>query len=138
MGKRTLAKMNAFDFVVTITLGSTLSSMLLNKVSILDGSMAILIIVSLQYLLAYISRRSAILEKAINSTPVILFYNGEFIEESLKKERITKKEILAEIRSYRLEQLSDVRAVILEVNGTFSVIKKDVGVPPLSLDDLMR
>ncbi|MBD1421201.1 DUF421 domain-containing protein [Sphingobacterium chuzhouense] len=40
MGKRTLAKMNAFDFVVTITLGSTLSSMLLNKVSILDGSMA--------------------------------------------------------------------------------------------------
>lgn len=138
MGKRTLAKMNAFDFVVTVTLGSTLSSMLLNKVPILDGSVAVLIIVSLQYLMAYMIKRSAALEKKVNSAPVILFYNGEFIRDALEKERITEKEILAEIRSYRLEQLSDVRAVVLEVNGTFSVIKKEAGIHPTSLDDLIN
>lgn len=138
MGKRTLAKMNAFDFVVTVTLGSTLSSMLLNKVPILDGSVAVLIIVSLQYFLAYLMKRSAAFEKTVNSTPIILFYNGEFIKEALEKERITEKEILAEVRSYRLERLSDVRAVILEVNGTFSVVKKEMGVSPTSLDDLIN
>ena len=136
MGKRTLAKMNAFDFVVTVTLGSTLSSMLLNKVPVLDGTVAVLIIVSLQYLIAYLAQRSQTIEKTINSTPTILFYNGEFIKEALEKERITKEEVLAEIRSYRLEQLSEVRAVIMEINGTFSVIKKDSGEEPTSLKDL--
>lgn len=136
MGKRTLAKMNAFDFVVTITLGSTLSSMLLNKVPIVDGTVAVFIIISLQYLMAYIVRRSSALAKTINSSPVILYYNGEFIEKALEKEKITEKEIIAEIRGYRLEHLSDVRAVILEINGTFSVIKKGTGIPPTSLDDL--
>ncbi len=136
MGKRTLAKMNAFDFVVTVTLGSTLSSMLLNKVPVLDGTIAVLIIVSLQYLIAYLTQRSQTIEKTINSTPTILFYNGKFIKEALEKERITEEEILAEIRSYRLEQLSEVRAVIMEINGTFSVIKKNTGERPTSLKDL--
>ena len=112
--------------------------MLLNKVPILDGSVAVLIIVSLQYFLAYLMKRSAAFEKTVNSTPIILFYNGEFIKEALEKERITEKEILAEVRSYRLERLSDVRAVILEVNGTFSVVKKEMGVSPTSLDDLIN
>jgi len=30
-GKRTLAKLNAFDFVVTVALGSTLATILLNS-----------------------------------------------------------------------------------------------------------
>lgn len=128
--------MNAFDFVVTVTLGSTLSSMLLNKVPILDGTIVVFIIVSLQYLIAYLAQRSQTIEKTINSTPTILFYNGEFIKDALEKERITEEEILAEIRSYRLEQLSEVRAVIMEINGTFSVIKKDTGERPTSLKDL--
>ncbi|MBD0377567.1 MAG: DUF421 domain-containing protein, partial [Flavisolibacter sp.] len=37
-GKRTLSKMNAFDFIVTVALGSTLATVMLNKnVALIDG-----------------------------------------------------------------------------------------------------
>lgn len=124
MGKRTLAKMNAFDFVVTVTMGSTLSSMLLNKVPVLNGALALGIIIGLQYLLAYLAQRSKRFEVVVNSEPTVLFYNGQFLKSAMKKERITEDEVLSEIRSFRIENIHEVRAVVMEINGTFSVIKK--------------
>ncbi len=51
-GKRTLSKMNAFDFVVTIALGSTLATILLNKdTSLAEGVMALGLLVGLQFLI---------------------------------------------------------------------------------------
>lgn len=123
-GKRTLAKLNAFDFVVSVTLGSTLSSMILMKATISEGCVALLIIIFLQYLLAFLAKKSKTMEKAINSTPSLLFYNGEFMNDAMKRELITKEEIYAEIRQYRIERLEDVRAVVMELNGEMTVIKK--------------
>ncbi len=135
-GKRTLAKLNAFDFVVTVTLGSTLSSMILAKVTIAEGCIALLVIILLQYLLALAAKESPILEKAVNSSPTLLFYNGQFLKDAMDKEVITKEEIYAEIRKYRLEHLDDVRAVVMELNGEFTVVKKSEGAGETSLDDL--
>jgi uncharacterized membrane protein YcaP (DUF421 family) len=123
-GKRTLAKLNAFDFIVTVTLGSTLSSMILHKVTLAEGSLALIIIIVLQYALALLARSSKTLESVINSKPSLLFYNGVFMEDEMKREGITKDEILAEIRNFRLERIDKVRAVVLELNGEVSVIKK--------------
>jgi uncharacterized membrane protein YcaP (DUF421 family) len=64
------------------------------------------------------------METLVNSSPTILFYEGQFLKNEMEKEKVTEEEVFAEIRKYRLELLSEVRAVILEVNGTFSVIKK--------------
>ncbi|MEZ6111860.1 MAG: hypothetical protein R3C99_12705 [Pirellulaceae bacterium] len=41
-GKRTLSKMNAFDLIVTVALGSTLATVLLSKdVTLAQGSLAL-------------------------------------------------------------------------------------------------
>ena len=77
-GKRTLAKLTAFDFVVTVTLGSTLSSMILAKVTLAEGAGALAIIILLQYVLAWTAKESKVLEKAINSSPTLVFYQGNF------------------------------------------------------------
>lgn len=123
-GKRTLAKLNAFDFVVTVTLGSTLSSMILNKVTITEGLVALLVIIILQYILAKLAMQSKLTEQIINSNPTLLFYNGIFLTDAMEKEVITKEEIYAEIRKYRIEDMDDVRAVVLELNGVITVVKK--------------
>lgn len=135
-GKRTLAKLNAFDFVVSVTLGSTLSSMILVKVTIAEGCVALLIIIILQYLLAWTAKKSHIMENIINSTPILLYYNGKFLEKAMQKEAITEEEILAEIRRYRLDSLTDVKAVVMELNGEISVIKKSGSGGRSSLDDI--
>jgi len=135
-GKRTLAKLNAFDFVVTVTLGSTLSSMILKKVPLVEGFVALITIIALQYLLAFLAKNSSKMEDVINSTPTLLFYDGKFIIPAMKKEVITEEEIYSEIRKYRLESLEDVQAVVMELNGTFTVVKKSNKVGPSSLDDI--
>jgi uncharacterized membrane protein YcaP (DUF421 family) len=136
-GKRTLSKMNAFDFVVTVTLGSTLSSMILAKVPILDGAVALAIIIALQYFLAYGAKKSKVLEDIINDKPTLLFYNGKFLEKAMTREVITEEEIIAEIRKYRLERIDDVRAVVMELNGEITVVKKADVLPGMntSLDE---
>ncbi|WP_231425276.1 MULTISPECIES: DUF421 domain-containing protein [Pedobacter] len=135
-GKRTLAKLNAFDFVVTVTLGSTLSSMILKKVPLVEGSAGLIVIILLQYTLALLAKRSHKLEKIINSTPTLVFYDGNFIDEAMDKEVITKEEIYAEIRKYRLHKMDDVQAVVMELNGTFTVVKKSNKAGKSSLDDI--
>lgn len=138
-GKRTLAKLNAFDFVVSVTLGSTLSSMILLKVTVTEGLTALMVIIALQYLLAFLAKTSKAMGKAINSTPTLLFYNGEFLQEAMKKELITEEEIYAEIRQYRIERIEDVRAVVMELNGEMTVIKKsDFLSKHTSLDDITK
>ena len=72
-GRRTLAKLNAFDFVVTVTLGSTLSFMVLTQVSIAEGSTALLIVILLQYIIAWSAKSKKVAEKILKATPCCYF-----------------------------------------------------------------
>ena len=137
-GKRTLAKLTAFDFVVTVTLGSTLSSMILGKVTLAEGAAALFIIICLQYLLAWTARESKTLEKLINSSPTMVFYQGKFLEDAMQKEVITEEEIYAEIRKYRIFDVDHVEAVVMELNGELTVIKKSAGATHTSLKDIQK
>ena len=137
-GKRTLSKLNAFDFIVAVSLGSTLSSMMLAKVTIAEGSVALIIIIALQFLLAWLAVRSEKLEKVINSKPTLLYYEGVFLTDKMNEEYITKDEILAEIRRFRIDRLEMVKAVVLELNGEMSVIKTSSASGPSSTDEFFR
>lgn len=64
------------------------------------------------------------MEKIFNSQPTLLFYDGQFLEKAMQREGITEEEIYAEVRLYRLENLDEVKAIVLELNGEISVIKK--------------
>ncbi len=123
-GKRTLSKFSAFDFVVTVSLGSTLSWMILAQVPIIDGSVALIVIILLQYFFAILSQKSNIFEKIVNSSPTLLYYDGKFLHQKLKSEVITEDEILSEVRKNGIENLAEVKAVIMESDGNISVIKK--------------
>jgi uncharacterized membrane protein YcaP (DUF421 family) len=58
-GKRTLTKLNAFDLVVTVALGSTLATVLLSKsVALVEGVLAMVLLVLLQYAITWLSVRS--------------------------------------------------------------------------------
>lgn len=135
-GKRTLSKLTAFDFVVTITLGSTLSSMILAKVVLIDGAVALAIIILLQYLLAWTAKESKVLEKVINSSPTLVFYQGKFLKDAMDKEVLTEEEVYAEIRKFRMLNVNDVEAVVMELNGELTVIKKAANVSHSSLKDI--
>lgn len=123
-GKRTLAKFNAFDFVVTVTLGSVLAYMMLAQVNLTEGVVVLFLIISMQLLFAKLSRRSKVVEKLLNSSPKLLFYKGSYFKNSMEQELVTEEEILASIRQKGIVNVEDVLAVVIEANGDLSVIKK--------------
>ena len=122
-GKRTLSKMNAFDFVVTIALGSTLSSTLLSESnSVWKGVTAMAFLVLAQYSVTWLSVRSGRFQRMIKAEPRLLFHEGKFLEREMRSERVTREEILAALREKGDCGLSAVKAVVLETEGTLSII----------------
>lgn len=138
-GKRTLSKMNAFDFVVTVALGSTLATILLNKdVALAEGALALGLLVALQYVVAWLSVRSDRISGLIKSEPAMVLYRGEFLRESMRRERVNAAEVLQAVRAEGLAGLGDVEAVVLETDGSFSVIPHGDAAGPSTLDDVAR
>ena len=122
-GKRTLSKMNAFDFIVTIALGSTLASVILSKdISWADGFVAFFSLIFLQFLITWISVRVAWFKKIITSQPALLIYKGELLQKVIKKERITMEEINVAIRKKSVTDIGKIDILILETTGEFTVI----------------
>lgn len=143
-GKRTLAKMNAFDLVVTVALGSALSTTLLSKqVALLDGAAALLLLVALQFVITWSSVRSPRFRALVKNRPRLLAFRGEPLADALRRERVTDDELAAAVRASKLPGLQATHAVILETDGSFSVIPRlddqqtpvtlehVVGLPPL-------
>ena len=73
-GKRTLSKMNAFDFVVTVALGSTLASVLLSRdVPLVEGVTAFGLLLLVQFVITWLSVRSRTVSRLVKSTPGCCF-----------------------------------------------------------------
>lgn len=122
-GKRSLSKMNAFDFIVTVALGSSLSTVALNKnVALVDGLLAFFLLLLLQYVITWLSVRVKKVKRLVTSKPSLLLYKGELFEQAMKNERITIEEIYSVARENGFQDLKSIDAMILESNGDIVII----------------
>lgn len=124
-GKRTLSKMNAFDLVVTVALGSTLATVLLSKdVALLEGVLAFALLVGLQLAITWLSVRSERMQALVKAQPRLLLHRGRLLPEALREERVTEEELRAAVRAEGIGSLEEVAAVVLETDGSFSVLQR--------------
>lgn len=124
-GNRTLSKMNSFDFVVTIALGSTFSSILINKnVTLSQGLTALAVLIGFQFLITWLSLRSKGISRLVKTEPTLLLRNGVFLPDALVRVRVTEDEVRSTIRQKGWGGLEQVEAVIMETDGSLSVIAK--------------
>lgn len=127
-GKRTLSKMNAFDLVVTVALGSTLATVLLAKdVALAEGMAAFALLIGLQFVVTWSSVRVRWVRRLATGEPLMLLYSGKFLPAALRQARVTEDEIRAAVRSAGVDSLDQVRAVVLETDGSFSVVRPGEG-----------
>jgi uncharacterized membrane protein YcaP (DUF421 family) len=124
-GKRTLTKLNAFDLVVTVALGSTLATVLLSKsVALAEGILAMALLVFLQFVITWSSVRSPWFQELVKSEPTLIMRKGQFLDGALRAQRITREEVFAALRSNGVADAADVAAVVLETDGSIAVIKE--------------
>lgn len=132
-GKRTLTKWNAFDLVVTIALGSVLATtMTSSAVSLAQGVVSLMVLIALQFAITWLSVRSPRIRRWAKSRPRLLLRKGQFDDTALREERVTRGEVLAAIRSAGVGEVERVAAVVLETDGSVSVIEQTNSMSALS------
>jgi uncharacterized membrane protein YcaP (DUF421 family) len=125
-GKRTLSKMNMFDFLITVAFGSALASMLLSKdVTLAQGLMAFVVLVGLQFVVTWLSVRSDRFQSILKAEPRLLFHDGDYLRSAMKNERVSREELQAAMRQQGFASRSDVAAMVLETDGSISVIGRE-------------
>ena len=134
-GKRTLAKMNAFDLVVTVAIGSTLATIVLSKsVALAEGLLALALLIGMQFAISWSSTRMPWLRRVVTGEPRLLLRDGAMLDDALRDARATREEVHAAVRSAGIGALGEVAAVVLETDGSFSVIAGQPGAALSSLD----
>jgi len=136
-GKRALAQLNAFDFVVTVALGSTLATILLSSdVSYVEGAIALALLLALQVIVAFLAARWRRVRRLTTASPTVLLKSGHFDDDALRRTRLSRADVRQAVRQAGVGDLSRIAVVVLESNGGLSVITSDGWGDGSALDDV--
>ena len=125
VGKEALAKMSAFDLVITIALGSIVATIPFSPgVSLADGVALIATYLALQALTRVAIARSRAAQSLVKAQPEIVLWNGELVQDRLVRLRLTREEVRAAVRGAGHGSLGDIQAVVLENDGQWSIIPR--------------
>ena len=124
-GQRTLAKWYAFDLIVTVALGSTFANGVLSKdITVIQSILGFVILIALQFSIAWTVVRWSPLRVIVNPRPSLVLHNGKFNDDSMRRQRVSEADVRAALRQQGIASVEQVGAVVLEADGTFSVVKE--------------
>lgn len=126
-GKRSLAQVTTFDFVLLLIIGeATQQALLGDDYSIVNACIVIATLILLEIVLSHVAARFPMFDRAIDGLPLIVVDNGKPLKERLKRERLDESEILAAARElHGLERMDDIKYAVLERSGGITVIPRD-------------
>lgn len=93
-------------------------------VALVEGLLAFTLLIGLQFVIAWLSVRSSWVQSLVKSEPTLLLYQGQFLRAKMCREWVSQEEIEAAVRQEGISDPADVAAVVLETDGTFSVIQQ--------------
>ena len=131
-GLRTFSKMSSFDFAATVAVGSIMATIAVTNASLVNGAIALVVLHIGQKLIASNRFRPSV-RTLVDTRPVLLMVNGEFIDEALGWVDITRHDILAKLRENGVVSLSHVATVVVETTGDVSVLHGPDGPPAVDL-----
>ncbi len=122
-GKRTLTKLNAFDLVITVALGSTLATQILSKdTPVFDGVLAFAALIALQWIVSFAAVRSDRFSNFVRAKPTVVLKDGRPLTTAMRRERITEGEILQAVRTEGADNLEAALVVYLQSDGSLTAI----------------
>ncbi len=133
-GKRTLSKMNAYDFVVTIALGSVFATVMMSaNVPLIDGVVALGVLIGLQWIVSKLYVHSRWFESIIKGRPQLLYWRGHYLDDVLKRERLAREEVHMALRGGGVDDHQEA-AVVLETNGELTVFATNEDKMPKTME----
>ena len=123
LGKRELGQMSLYDLVMIIILGNSVQNAMINNDNTLGGGLvAAVVLLVLNRLFNAAARRSRRVEHLMVGEPVLIVSHGAMLTKRMRRQGITDDQVMTALREHGLDDLSDVRMCVLEVDGTISVV----------------
>jgi uncharacterized membrane protein YcaP (DUF421 family) len=125
-GKRTLAQVTVFDFILVLIISeATQQALLGDDYSITAAAVVVATLVLLDITLSVLKLRSSRLDEIIDDSPVVIVDNGKLLWERMQRARIDEQEILVAARElHGLERLDQIKYAVLERSGGISIVPK--------------
>jgi uncharacterized membrane protein YcaP (DUF421 family) len=125
-GKRTLADITAFDFVLLLIIGeSTQQALIGNDFSIITAATLIVTLVGIDVVLSYVKEWFPRLELWMDGAPLVLVEDGRLIRDRMRRARVDEGDVLEAARRLQgLERLEQVKYAVLERSGGITIVPK--------------
>ena len=128
-GKREIGQMTPFDLVVILLIANAVqNAMVGTDTSVTGGLIAAGVLITANYGLAFARQHIPLLRRAVEGTPTLLVHDGSFVSEHLRRERLNEDEVLMAIREHGIAGIDEVRAAVLETDGSISIVPADAKV----------
>lgn len=135
MGKKQIAQLTYFDYVVGISIGSVAAALSVEKsITLAEGVSSMVIWAAFPLVFSLLAAKSIQGRKILDGTPTILIQNGKIIEKNLRKVKFTVNDLLEELRIKDIFYVEDVEFALLETSGKMSVLKKAEKLPVTNSD----
>jgi uncharacterized membrane protein YcaP (DUF421 family) len=123
-GKRTLAQITAFDFVLILIISEAFQSTLtVNNDSLGAAFLIAMTMIGLDIGLSLLKQFSRPLEKLFDDIPLVIVENGKPLKERMNKVRVDEEDVLAAARMTQgLERMADIKYAVLERSGGISIV----------------
>jgi uncharacterized membrane protein YcaP (DUF421 family) len=126
-GRRTLAQMTAFDFVLLLIIAETTQQALLgDDFSIANAVLLIVTLFLTDIMLSYVKEWMPSAGRWIDGTPTVLISLGKLDQRAMQRARVALEDILDAAREqHGLERLDQIKFAVLEVGGHLSIIPSE-------------
>jgi uncharacterized membrane protein YcaP (DUF421 family) len=92
--------------------------------SVTSGLILAVTLVVANWSVGKLTTSSRLLERFIEGDPVLLLHDGRILQQKLESSQITRQELMSAIHKAGYADPGEIRAAILENDGTISVIPK--------------
>jgi len=125
-GKRTLAQITTFDFVLLLIVSeATQNALLGNNASMTHAFLVILTLVAIDIALSLLKQRWPTLDRWIEGIPLVIVERGRPLKENMRHARVDEEDVLTAARERQgLLTMDQIGLAVLERNGQISIVPR--------------
>lgn len=126
VGRSTVGELSTFQLILFITMGDMVQQAVTQQdYSVTAGILAISVFAVLTVVLSWVNLRWPRLRSITHGVPVVILRDGQPIDRSMRRERLSDDDLMAAARQQGFEYLTDIRLAVLEANGAISFFKAE-------------
>ena len=125
-GKRDLAQLNSFDFVVLLLLSNVVQNAVIgNDNSLAGGALGAAILVLGNSVIVRLVRRNSVAVRLFEGTPTTLVRDGRLDEPAIRHLGLREEDVVQAVRHQGANDVDEVNEAVLEPGGSIIVTLKD-------------